>query len=321
MEMEFKDTSRRRTVVLVLGVLLAIAAGGAAFMLSSQSNAPERAGVITKTVVVAAIDIPARQTIAADAVTLRELTDDLSIASAYTDPLLVVGRVAAVPLIPNQPITPNLLATAAAGSVAILAPAETIGPNSPLWRAASVNVAPERAVGGLIAPGQRVDVFATLAVPVRVALEDGSLVEGASVEGFYSDNATKLLYTDLEILQVSEGMYVLKVDTHQAEEITHLQSLGAQFSLALRPDADNRDIDRSSYGETTTRILTQYNFPLPEILAVEGYPQPSPFPTPFPNEPYLTPAPSASPEASPPASPEAGPASVPVPPLAASPAP
>ena len=38
MEMEFKDNSRRRTLVLVVGVLLALGAGAAAFMLSSQGT-------------------------------------------------------------------------------------------------------------------------------------------------------------------------------------------------------------------------------------------------------------------------------------------
>ena len=36
MEMEFKDSSRRRTLVLTVGVLLALVAGAGVFYLSSQ---------------------------------------------------------------------------------------------------------------------------------------------------------------------------------------------------------------------------------------------------------------------------------------------
>jgi Flp pilus assembly protein CpaB len=316
MEMEFKDTSRRRTFVLVLGVLLAVAAGGAAFMLSSQgTNDP--VALPMRQVVVAADNIPFRTVITADQVTLRLVQDDITNASAFTDPLQVVGRTTAVAIFQYQPLTPNLLTSATSGgSLSILQPTETISPTSPVWRAASISVPAERAVAGYVTEGQRVDLFVTLPVPVP-APEEGQAEEEGGTPGepaqaaqpasFYADSATKLLYTDLEILASppESGVYILKVDAHQAEELAHLQNLGAQFTFTLRPEGDNREIDRSSYGETTNRILTQYNFPLPEVLQVDAYPQPAPFPTPYPNVPYLSPPPSEAPGTSP--TPEASP--------------
>lgn len=304
MEMEFKDTGRRRTIVLVVGVLLAIVAGGAAFYLSSQGGAAPIT-VPTRDVVVAAVPIPARQTVEAGQLTIRTVPEDASNANAYTDPADVVGKVAAVSIYQFQPVTPNLLATGSAvAGVSILKPDETIAPDSPIWRAASVNIPPERAVGGFAEPGQRADLLATVRIGIQVQQEDGSYEEVPTEEGYYSENSTKVAFADLELLakDPEANLYVFRVDAHQAEEIAHLQTLGSQFTLILRPDGDNRDVDRSAYGETLDRIFAQYNFPLPALIDTAAYPQPSPFPTPFPNEPYLltaSPSPSQSVEPEP----------------------
>ena len=75
MEMEFKDTERRRRVLLlVIGAALAAAAGFGAFTMagSGKNNTP----VITDSVLVAARDIPARQAVTADDVTVRQVPID-----------------------------------------------------------------------------------------------------------------------------------------------------------------------------------------------------------------------------------------------------
>ena len=96
MEMEFKDNSRRRTLVLVVGVLLALGAGAAAFMLSSQGQDEPEEVFPTRQVVVAGDFIPARENIGLDMVTLREVQLDDSNAGAFTDVNEVAGSVAAI---------------------------------------------------------------------------------------------------------------------------------------------------------------------------------------------------------------------------------
>ncbi len=91
MEMEFKDNSRRRTLVLVIGVLLALAAGAAAFMLSSQGQEEPEAAFPTREVVVAAEAIPARATIDSLQLALRPVPVDDTTAAAFTDRDEVVG--------------------------------------------------------------------------------------------------------------------------------------------------------------------------------------------------------------------------------------
>ncbi len=303
MEMEFKDNSRRRTLVLVIGVLLALAAGAAAFMLSSQGQEEPEAAFPTREVVVAAEAIPARATIESLQLALRPVPVDDTTASAFTDRDLVSGQVAAIPILQFQPITPNMLAGAASGQVAILKADETVSPDSPVLRAVSLTVPADRAVAGLVAVGQHVDLIATIPITVAgpVDPETGEPLtidpETGEPVPFVEGTTTKLMWLDVEILGRAEASdtYVVRADLQTSEEIAHAQTQGAEFTMVLRPDEDTRDIDRSTYGETTDTLLTRYNFRVPQKIDGLEYPQPLAFPSPFPNEPYLSPAPEPSP--------------------------
>lgn len=308
MEMEFKDNSRRRTLVLVVGVLLAIAAGAAAFFLSSQGTEPEPQAVFpTRDIVVAANEITARQPIDVLDLTVRSVPSDDTNKDAFTDRDQVVGEIAAIDILPFQPITRNMLASGTSiGSVDILKPTETISPDSPILRAVSLSVPATRAVGGLIAEGQRVDLIAT--VPISVNLPPDPITGELPVDPetgepftYVAGQSTKLMWLDLEIIKRIEDSseYIFRVDLQTAEEVAHAQNQGANFTMVLRPDEDTRDVDRSNYGETTDRLLTRYNFPIPEEIDGLDYPQPINFPSPFPAEPYLSPPPSPSPSPSP----------------------
>jgi Flp pilus assembly protein CpaB len=281
MEVEFKETGRRRRLLLIVGFVLALAAGAAAFYLSSQGTV-EAAEVPMRTVIVAAKEIPARTVIETAHLTQREVPDDPSIAQAVTDPNVVVGRLTGVSIYADQPITPNLLATNAAGAkFSILSPTETIAPDSPLWRAVSVTVPKDRAVGGLVEVTQHVDLFATVDFKVQAIDEGGGLQELPTEDLQVSGRSTKMTWTDVELIAKDDAsdIYVFKVDLHEAEEIHHLQAVdGSAFGIALRPDGDNREIDISKYGETNDRIIEEYNFPVPKIIDLGEYPETSPEP-------------------------------------------
>ena len=297
MEMEFKDNSRRRTLVLVVGVLLALGAGAAAFMLSSQGTDEPAEAIPFRDVVVATGIIDARATIQQDQIITRSVPLDATNETAFNNTLDVAGKIAAIPIYENQPITPNMLAQATGvGQVDILKPNETVAPDSPYWRAVSLTVPPERAVGGLIAVDQRVDVIATMpwaALGDLVDPETGEpLTDPATGQPalYTTGTATKPMWLDVAVIGRPEGspdLYILRMDLQQAEEVALAQSVGAQFSLVLRPATDTRDVDRSYYGETQDRLMERYNFPIPELVDALTYPQPQAFPSPFPNEPYL----------------------------------
>ena len=74
MEMEYKDTNRRGKFVIIVGVVLAVAAGAASFYLINQAQQTAGQGDLQKTpVVVAAQVIPARTPILAGALEVREI--------------------------------------------------------------------------------------------------------------------------------------------------------------------------------------------------------------------------------------------------------
>jgi Flp pilus assembly protein CpaB len=298
-EMEYKDPSRRGRWIVVIGVVLAVVAGGAAFFLINQAQqAAGQAGLQRVAVVVAAQTIPARKIIEPADLAIREIPlDDTNAQGIASTMDKVIGRVPAVPILQGQMVLTNLLASSTeGGQFSVLSPADVFASDSPEWRAISMTVPDDRAVGGLLTPNQSVDVFVTASVNVLTSSESG-----LGDEGYYTDKSTKLSYQNMLVLAKAGQFYVLKAPIDVAEEISHLQASGsATFSLALRPDVDTRTVDASALGTTTNQVIIRYGLPIPVAFPpVEG-PIPTPRPTPVP-----TPSPSASPGAS--ASPTASP--------------
>lgn len=295
MEMEYKDTNRRGKFVIIVGVVLAVVAGGAAFYLINQAQQSAGQGDIQKIeVVVAAQIIPARTPIQPGAVVVREIAlDSVTQIGIVTDPGSLVGKVLAIPLAAGQPIYSNMIASSSGQSgFSILGPEETISPDSEAWRAISITIPDERAVAGLLVAGQTIDIFMTANVSVPVITEPVGI--------YYSDMTTKITYQDMTILGRAGSQYILKCSIAVAEEVNHMLATGTvTFSAALRPDEDVRFVDVRNLGATTNRILQKYGLPFPVIYPAPSAtipPQPPlQTPTPPPTLPPATPAPSASP--------------------------
>jgi Flp pilus assembly protein CpaB len=274
MEMEYVPPKPRGRLIILIGVILAIGAGGGAFILLSQAQQEANQGNTPRiAVVVAAHTIPARKTIENGDVRVHEVPiDAVPVGGAITDPRVAVGHVAAVPILEGQPITANLFASSSGtGLIAVLGPEETIGPDSPVWRAVALNVPDDRALGGLLEVGQTVDVFVTVGITIPSELGDtdnptnNSPRASAEPAKYYADRATKVTYQDVPILAKAGSFYIVKVTQTVAEEIAHLEASGsASFSFALRPDIDNRVTDASGLGQTTNLIIERYGIPIPE---------------------------------------------------------
>lgn len=293
MEMEYRDPGRRGRYIVIIGVLLALVAGGAAFYLITQAQQQAGQGGLQKVAVVVAVQtIPARKVIEAADVEVREIPlDPTNAQGIVSTPDKVIGRIPAVTVLAGQMVTTNLLASSAeGGQFSVLQPDETIGPDSPDWRAVSMTVPDDRAVGGLLQPNQTVDVFVTASVNVLADPE-----QPINEDGWYSDKSTKISYQNMVILAKAGTFYVLRAPIDVAEEISHLQASGtASFSLVLRPEVDGRQVDASALGTTTNRVIIRYGLPIPVVFPpVEG-PVPTPAPTPA-----ATPVPTAPPAPSP----------------------
>lgn len=298
MDQEFRDDRHRGRWVIVLGVVLAVVAGGAAFFLINQAQQQAGQANAQKIPAVVAIAvIPAREVIEEADVEVRQIPIDPSNANGViSDPTLVIGRIPAVSILQGQVITSNMLASAAeGGQFSVLLPDETVAPDSEAWRAVSMTVADDLAVGGLLKVGQSVDVFVTVVVSVPADL---------AAEGRYiAERSTKITYQDMVILAREGAFYIVRASLPVAEEIAHLQATGnATFSLVLRPDEDTRLADATVLGQTTNRIIERYGLPIPEAYPVGTGPLQTPVPTPSPT-PSATPTPSDGASPSPSASP------------------
>ncbi len=296
MEMEYRDPSKRGRWIVIIGIVLAVAAGGAAFFLINQAQQQAGQGTLQKvSVVVAARPIPARKPVEAEDLLVREipLDETNTDAIAVRKPEDLVGRVLAVTVFQGQMLTTNMLAsTTSGGQFSILQPGETVAPESEAWRAVAMTVPDDRAVGGLIVAGMSVDVFLSAQVNVPADLQaDGK---------YYTDKSTKITYQNMVVLAKTGSSYVVKTTLAQAEEITHLVATGnAQFSLVMRPEADVRYADASKLGETTNLIIERYGLPLPINYPAGNGPITTPVPTATPSSPAVaSPGPSGSPAAS-----------------------
>jgi Flp pilus assembly protein CpaB len=291
--MEYRDPSKRGRWIVIIGVVLALAAGGAAFYLINQAQQKAGQGDLAKVnVVVAARPIAARQPVVAEDVVVREVPADETNtdAIAVRDPAEVIGQVLPITLFQGQMVTKSMLNAGTSGGTgfSILEPGETVGPDSEAWRAVSMTVPEDRAVGGLITAGMTVDVFMSAQVNVPQDL----MTEGR----YYTDKSTKITYQNMLVLAKTASGYVVKATLAQAEEITHLIASGnAQFSMIMRPPADIRFADASKLGETTNLIIQRYGLPIPENYPAGNGPIRTAAPTPTPSLPV---APSGSPAAS-----------------------
>jgi Flp pilus assembly protein CpaB len=291
MEMEYKDTNRRGKFVIILGVVLAIVAGGAAFYLIQQAQQTAGQGEATLVdVVIAAQNIPARTPIQPGAVEVKKVPlDEETQFGIVTDPTQLTGKVLAISVAKGQPIYSNMLASSVGQTgFSILGPDETVAPDSEAWRAISITIPDERAVAGLLTPGQTIDIFMTATIPVPADAKPVGL--------YYADMATKITYQDVVILGRAGTQYIIKASLAVAEEINHLLATGVvQFSAALRPDQDVRYVDVRNLGASTNRILQKYGLPFPVVFPAPSATIPPQPPLQTPTPPPTQPAASAAP--------------------------
>ena len=293
MTTEFGGERRRRRIIILIALALAVVAAIGTYALATRPDGGPVPSAALRTVVVAAQDIKARTQITQAMLTTATVPDNPAFRTALTDPTVVIGNTAVVDIVIGQVILPSLYGTGNPGGVQILAPGETVAPDSPVWRAVSVAVPAQRAVAGFVNVGDHVDLIGT--IDLEVVGPDG--LPPSPIPGdFETGPSTKITLLDVEIINANKdsNLYVLKVDENQAEQIAHIQAQDGSFTFALRPQADTRALNRDLYGVTTDRIIVQYNFPVPQVLIIPYGASPPP---------PVSPAPTGSPGASPSPSP------------------
>lgn len=146
------------SALLLLATVLGVATAAAAFAWLSSAETEQTAAATalerTRPAVVALADIPAGTTITSDLVEVRDVPQGTFLSGTPGDVPAVLGRVARYPILAGEQVNPARLVIdgqATGTGLAFSVP--------PGMRAVAVSVNEQRASGGLIVPGDRVDVM------------------------------------------------------------------------------------------------------------------------------------------------------------------
>ncbi len=261
MELEYSDrNSRRSKVYIAVGVIVALLVAATVFLALQASGLTQDRAVEMRDVVVATRDIPARKAIEEGDVQVRSVPVDPTNDTAFASLDEVLGRVVGIPVATGQLVTRNVLASTTEGQTfSILEPGAEFDPEGPHLRAVCVTVAAANAVAGTLVPGQRVDLIATMAINPEI----GQTPEEAQAQSaqFIPGPSTKVTLQSMTILARNGDIYILRSDVETAEKIAELSAAGATFTMALRPEEDDRTAETE--GSTIDMLIDEFDFPVP----------------------------------------------------------
>ncbi|HET7685802.1 MAG TPA: RcpC/CpaB family pilus assembly protein [Candidatus Limnocylindria bacterium] len=261
MELEYTDkNSKRSKIYIAVGIVIALIVGAVVFVALQASGLTATEDVQMRQVVVALRDIPGRKQIEEGDVTTRMVPVDATNATAFSKIDEVVGRVSGVAVTEGQLVTRNLLASTTTGQAfSIIEAGQEYDPAGPDLRAVSVTVPDDRAVAGVLQPGQRVDLIVTMAINPEVG-QTADEAEATQAE-FVPGPSTKVTLQQMTILARNGAIYILRADLATAEKITELTAAGGQFTMVLRPEEDDRTAETE--GSTIDTLIDEYQFPVP----------------------------------------------------------
>lgn len=240
-------------------VLLAIALGGYAWMLSRQAPAPAVAAtgpstvptkareVVVYPVVVAAKPLPAGEAISADALRVERLT--INPTGAFHDVAMAAGRVPVLDLAEGTPLMENQLVSGLA---------LRIGEGE---RAVAIKADEIMGVGNKIQPGDFVDVFITLKSDgkdvdrsqARLLLARKRVLAfgNASVDGLPSKSPDKAAQQSQRNEQARTAVLAVPVD--DVNRLT-IGDASGRLMLALRNPTDKSEPDPKLFADLPTAL-------------------------------------------------------------------
>jgi Flp pilus assembly protein CpaB len=267
-ELEYSDKNSRRSKLYIgVGLVVAILVAGTVYVALQASTQLMSRDQELREVVVASRDIPARKAIEEGDVSIRTIAADATNETAYTSFDQVIGRVTGSAVASGQLITRNVLASTTEGQTfSILDPTEEYDPNGPDYRAVSITVEAANAVAGTLVAGQVVDLIVTMAINPEVGLTPEEVSEQAGE--FVPGPSTKVTLQSLTLLARNGDLYIVRTDVATAEKIAELQAVGGIFTMALRPEVDDRVADTE--GSTIDQLIEEFGFPVPLPPELEG---------------------------------------------------
>ncbi len=258
-----QDGSRRRArLILIVGIVLAVFAGGGTFLYASSAKSDTPVAVETVKVLVAAREIPAKTTLTPADLKLQDYNTDAKPAAALSKSEDAIGKITIQPISVGEPIMPNKFADPKNPAFVVM-PANFVGqdgapaPGSPNFRAMSITVPDANAVGGALVAGDIVDLMFTLNFDPARYLQRPTPIQGP-------DFSAKIILERVPILARLASVYTIRVDSLTAERIAYLQASGGQLNFLLRAPRDERA--SGSVGATFGDIYRNFNIKIPEKL-------------------------------------------------------
>ena len=261
------DASKRRArLVLILGLLIALLAAGGTFLYASSAAAPSAPPVLpTSPVVVAARELPIRTALAATDLKVVQMNQDVIPPGVFKDTKDLLGKVLIVPLSVGEPLLPAKFVPEKSPTFTVFPPGQQVSPDQPLppntpnYRALSISVPDDKAVGGVLQPGDLVDILYTLQFDPLKYLRPGGNPDRTT------DFSAKILLQSVPILARTASVYTIRTDVETAERLAYLTASGSNMQLLLRAPGDQRA--PSTTGATFQNVFDQYKFKIPERFA------------------------------------------------------
>jgi pilus assembly protein CpaB len=193
----------------MLGAMLALLVGGGVYTYASGTQTDGGSSGPRVTVVVAAQDIPARTKIEANHLATKELPAEAVLPEAARSADQVVGKFALGPLRTGQQILAAHVGVSQGGS-------DLAGLVQPGMRAMAFGVSDASAAGGLVSPGDHIDVIAV----------------------FDEGGAAVVVASDIEVLAVSAALLGSEPVQKDAKAASNQSptSVNATVTVAVSPD-------------------------------------------------------------------------------------
>jgi len=211
---------------LVLGLALGLlAAVLIAVYLNQAGKETSPSGSQTQAVVVASTDIPANTRVTADMLSLKALPSSVLLPGVFTKPDQVVGQVTQVPILAGEQVIQSKVtsSTVALSEFGDNAPLSLLVP--PGKRAFSVRVSPVAASGGLIRPGDYVDVVLSGAA---AGVENG--------QAFLARGSACYVVQDVEVLAVDSNIKKATAEGAQGVAASGSKTDAVSATLSVTPD-------------------------------------------------------------------------------------
>ena len=241
---------RRFWTVLSVSLLWALAVSAMFYRMAARGRRAEA----QRPVVVASKPLPVGESIAGDAVHLREVPESFVPAGAFSRLEDVIDRPVISPIQPDEPVVEARLAARGTGmGLAPLIP--------PGMRAMAVRVNDVVGVAGFILPGMRVDVLATGRPAGQAESVSRTVLQNIAVL-----SAGQTFQTDGKSQSIQVPVVTLLLSPQDAETLT-LANNDGHIQLVLRNSADGKAVATAG-----SRLHDLYGGPAPLAAPVAATP-------------------------------------------------